>query len=155
VSRYPLRWGPTLLSTAPVPILLGVAVALLLRPLALGVAGGLVVAVIITAVRAQRVRRRTLTITEDGLEVQRDSYALDIAWGNITGVRNRRLQGLLPVEELIVTDARIIERDSRGKPVAPPAKLAGSPALGRVQVSLYDTDWRHGPIGDRLRNLTD
>ena len=155
MSRYPLRWVPTLLSTAPVPILLGVAVALLLRPLALGIAGGVVVAAIITAVRAQRVRRRTLTITEDGLQVQRDSYALDIPWTNITGTRSRRLQGMLPVEELIVTDARIIERDSRGKAAAPSSKLAGSPALTRVQVSLYDKNWRSGPIGERLRDLID
>jgi hypothetical protein len=150
VSCYPLRWGPTLLTTAPVPVLLGVAVALLVHPLALGVAAGLVVAAIITAARAQRVRRRTLTILDDGLEVQRDSYALHIPWANVTGVRHRRLQGLLAVEELIVTNALVIERDSRGKAAAPPAKLTGSPALSRVQVSLYDQNWRQGPIGKHL-----
>ncbi len=146
-----LRWIPALVTSLPVPLLLGIALGLTIHDRALGIPIAVLAAALLAGAQLYRVRLRTLTILGDGLEVQRDSYALHIPWDSITGLQHRRAQGVLPVDELTFTDASLIARDSRGRPAKPPAKLSQSAALHRVQVSLYDARWEQGPIGDQLR----
>lgn len=99
------------------------------------------------------VRRRFLTVTPAGLEVQRDAYALRARWDQVVGVQRRRHQGLIPVEELLLAAAEVVPRTSTGKVKPPPGSLQGHPATTRVMVSVYDRAWREGPIGDHLSGL--
>jgi hypothetical protein len=59
----------------------------------------------------------------------------------------------MPVEELVCTGARVEPVSSRGESKKPPGRLEEHPALTRVMVSLYDKDWRSGPIGQRVSHL--
>ena len=100
----------------------------------------------------RRVRARTLTIDDDGLTVQRDAYRLVVPWGAVTGVERRRHQRVFDVEELVVSEARVVALDRRGKETeVVPDEVGDHPALKRVLVSAYDEDWREGPIGEQLR----
>ncbi|MFD6177867.1 MULTISPECIES: hypothetical protein [unclassified Isoptericola] len=97
-----------------------------------------------------RARRRTLTVSDDGLAVQRDRYRLQVPWDHVTGVARRRHQLLLVVDELQVRDPEILALDSRGRATVLPPGLGAHPATTRIQVSLYDLDWRDGPVGAHL-----
>jgi hypothetical protein len=104
------------------------------------------------ALSFRRVRRRTVTVTAEGLEVQRDKYRLLVPWSAIAKVQRRRHQLVVAVEELVVTGADVVPLDSRGRSTSlDTTSLEGRPAAGRVMVSLYDKQWRQGPIGERLR----
>ncbi len=150
-QSFQLRWSIAAGTTAVLPVLLGAVIAVTLRPVGLGVGLGVAVALAFGVTAARRVRRRTLTVFANGLTVQRDKYALTAPWSAVTGVRQRKLQGLLPVDELVLSESTVLPRDSRGRPSTVPAGLAGHPALLRIQVSLYDRDWRAGLIGAELR----
>lgn len=58
---------------------------------------------------------------------------------------------LSEVEELICSGARVEAIDSRGQASSVPKALRGHRALSRAMVSLYEKDWRSGPIGDTVR----
>lgn len=108
---------------------------------------------VMTMTNLRRVRRRNLSVTAIGLQVQRDRCALVTRWQDVTGVNRRRHQLLLPVEELRLSDSELLEPSSTGKPMrdCPPH----CPETGRPDAStsgLYDKNWRTGPIGDQLRN---
>jgi hypothetical protein len=151
VTTYRIRWVIAIGTTLPLPLFGGLVIAVALRPRLLGIAVGLVVALIFTARMSVRIRRRSLTITPTGLDVQRDTYAMQVPWEAIVAVTKYRIQRYLPVEELRFTQAELIGRTSRGQVRSAPDLPAGAPALHRIQVSLYDRHWRAGPIGDELR----
>jgi hypothetical protein len=155
VHRYRLRRTVAAGSCATVPVLLFLLCVLrsdLVGSLLLGASIGLVAAAGVFTLNYQRVRRRTLTVTPDGLEVQRDTYRLIVPWSAVTKVQQRRHQMVMAVEELVADGASIVPLDSRGQTTTLPNQLvAGHPASTRVMVSLYDKSWREGPIGGRLR----
>lgn len=141
------------MSTVPLPVAAGVAVTALAQPLWPGILLGVALAAGLTTSSLRRVRRRVLTVSPVGLEVQRDGYALRVRWDQVVGVQRRRHQGLIPVEELVLASAEVVPRTSTGKVKAPPASLQGHPATTRIMVSVYDRAWREGPIGDHLGGL--
>lgn len=99
-----------------------------------------------------RVSRRALTLTGDGVQLQRDKYRLDASWDAVVGVDLGRRRGLVTADELILAESRIIELDHRNQTTTLPKAFQDHPARRRVQVSLYDRDWASGPIGERLRS---
>ena len=140
--------------SAPVAIALGcflLVIGLFQQPW-LGATIGVVLASAEFALSFRRVRRRTLTVTAEGLEVQRDKYRLLVPWPAIATVQHRRHQLVVAVEELVVKGADVVPLDYRGRSTSlDTTSLEGRPAASRVMVSLYDKQWRQGPIGERLR----
>ena len=126
-TTYPLRWPVALTRAFLAPGLGGALVAVLVDPWPVGLLLGLALAASFGALTLSRVRRRTLTVTADGLRLQLDDDPLEARWEEVTGIRRRRLGGVLRVEELTLGDG----------PTVP--------------VSLYDSAWRDGPIGEQLR----
>lgn len=126
-TTYPLRWPVALTRALLAPGLGGVVVAVLVDPWPVGLLLGLALTGSFGALTLSRVRRHALTVTADGLRLQLDDDALEARWEEVTGIRRRRLGGLLPVEELTLGD---------------------SPT---VPVSFFDKAWRHGPVGEQLR----
>ena len=126
-TSYPLRWPIALTRAFLAPGLGGVVVAVLVDPWPVGLLLGLALGGSFGALTLSRVRRRTLTVTADGLRLQLDDDALEARWEEVTGIRRRRLGGVLPVEELTLGDSQT------------------------VPVSLYDKAWRDGPVGEQLR----
>ncbi|TQL56948.1 hypothetical protein [Oryzihumus leptocrescens] len=126
-TTCPLRWPVALTRSFLAPGLGGVVVAVLVDPWPVGLLLGLALAASFGSLALARARRRSLTVSTDGLLLQRHDDALEAGWEEVTGIRRRRLGGLLPVEELTLRDS------------------------GTVPVSLYDKAWRDGPIGAQLR----
>ncbi|GAB3658218.1 hypothetical protein GCM10027596_14290 [Nocardioides korecus] len=151
MTQFRIRWPVALGTSLPVPVALGALLGLVIRPVALGVLEGVVLAAVFGLLGVLRVRRRTLTVHDDVLVVQRDQYRLVVPWASVTGVQRRRHQRVMAVEELVCSGARVEAVDSRGRTSRLPEKLTGHPALTRVMVSLYAEDWRSGPIGERVR----
>ena len=150
--------SPVAISTsATVPTLCGLAVGLLLTlvidPAWVGLVAGFVFALVLGSQIVSRVRRRTLTVFDDVLVVQRDQYKLIVPWHGIRAVQRRRHQKLMNVEELVCSGGQVEAVDSRGRASSLPQGLEQHPALTRVMVSLYAKDWRQGPIGDKVRGL--
>ncbi|HEY3546799.1 MAG TPA: hypothetical protein VGK17_12035 [Propionicimonas sp.] len=153
MPTYRIRWLWAVATSAPLPVCLGVMVALIFRPVWVGVVLGLTLASSMTLSNVRRVRRRSLSVSEAGLEVQRDTYAIRVGWDQVLGVQQRLHQGVIPVEELVLSGSRIIPRGSTGKTTTPGARLSSHPAPKRILISLYDKSWRTGPVGDHLRTL--
>jgi hypothetical protein len=157
VHRYRLRSAVAVSTCATAPVALFLTCLVLsglVGLLWLGAAVGFFAAAAVFTLNYRRVRRRTLTVKPEGLEVQRDQYRLLVPWTAINGVQHRRHQRVMAVEELVVTGADVVPLDNRDQSTSLPQQLlAGHPAPTRVMVSLYDKDWREGPIGDRLRNI--
>ncbi|MGZ4781411.1 MAG: hypothetical protein ACXVYL_05895 [Oryzihumus sp.] len=126
-TTYPPRWPVALMRAFLAPGLGGLVVAVLVDPWPIGLLLGFALAASFGSLTLARARRRTLTVTADGLVLQRDDDALEAAWEEVTDIHRRRLGGLLPVEELTLDERRA------------------------VPVSLYDKAWRDGPIGAQLR----
>jgi hypothetical protein len=114
---------------------------------------GIALTVALTAPSVRRVRRRTLTVSDAGLEVQRDKYAMIVAWDQVVSVQQRRHQLLIPVEEFVLSGSEIVPRGSTGKATTLPTSLFGHPATRRILISLYDKAWRDGPVGAHLQGL--
>jgi hypothetical protein len=72
---------PRILLPSVVPILL----FMLMRPLVLALPAMLVLLAFRTWSMV-RVSRRTLTVTDDGVQLQRDRYRLDAPWRAVVGV---------------------------------------------------------------------
>ena len=151
MTQFRIRWPVALGTTLPVPVACSVLLALVVRPAALGLAAAASCVLVFGLLGVLRVRRRTLTVHDDVLVVQRDQYRLVVPWSGITGVQRRRHQWFVAVEELLCSGARVEAVDSRGRASRLPEKLAGHPALTRVMVTLYAEDWRSTPIGERVR----
>jgi hypothetical protein len=140
--------APTLCGLA-----LGLCLTLVIDPAWVGVVVGFVVALVMGSQIMIRVRRRTLTVFDDVLVVQRDQYRLIVPWQGIRAVQRRRHQMLMNVEELVCSGSQVEAVDSRGRASSLPHGLEQHPALTRVMVSLYAKDWSQGPIGERVRGL--
>ena len=151
MTQFRIRWPVALGTTLPVPVACSVLLALVIRPVAVGLVVAAPCVLVLGLLGVLRVRRRTLTVFDDVLVVQRDQYRLVVPWSGITGVQRRRRQRLMAVEELLCSGARVEAVDSRGRASRPPEKLTGHEALTRVMVSVYAEDWRNGPIGERVR----
>ena len=153
MATYRVRWPWALATSAALPAIIGVLVALLVRPVWVGSTVGSTLMIASTALSLRRVRRRTLTVTDSGLEVQRDKYAMIVGWNEVVGVRRRRHQLFIPVEELVLSGSELVARSSSGKSTSLPPSLSGHPATRRILVSLYDKGWRHGPVGDHMQGV--
>jgi hypothetical protein len=155
VHRYRLRPAVALGACATAPVILFLTYVVLfglVGLLWLGAGLGLFAAAGMFTISYRRVRSRTLTVSSDGLEVQRDKYRLFVPWTAVNTVQSRRHQLVMAVEELVVAGADVVALDHRGTSTNLPKQLvAAHPASTRVMVSLYDKDWRQGPIGHRLR----
>ena len=155
MTPYRIRRSVAIASSASVPLLCGAAIAialtLVIRPLWLCALLGLLFSLVTMTLIVSRVRRRTLTVYDDVLVVQRDQYRLIVPWQGITAVQHRRHQKMMNVEELVCSGCRVEAVDSRGRQSTLPPGLEQHPALTRVMVSLYAKEWRLGPIGDKVR----
>jgi hypothetical protein len=152
MMEFRIRWPIVAAESVVVPVLAGLIAVVLVRntPIAIAVVG--VIVIIVTALRGARVRRRLLQVNGTGLHVQRDKYALDVAWDSAIGIHQRRmLLGLIRVDDLTFSESTVVATDSRGRPAAVPHKLASHPGRTRVQINFYDQGWRSGAIGNELR----
>jgi len=136
-----------------VPVIIGLIISLLIRPVWLGSTVGSTLVIALTALSLRRVRRRTLTVADSGLEVQRDKYAMIVGWNEVVRVQRRRHQLFIPVEELVLSGSKLVARSSSGKSTSLPPSLSGHPATRRILMSIYDKGWRHGPVGDHMQGL--
>lgn len=149
---YRIRWPWAVAASAPLPLILGVMTAVLIRPMWFAII--VEIAFIVLGARSVRaVRRRTLTISNAGLQVQRDKYAMLVRWDQVVGVKHRVHQLAIPVDELVLSGSELIARGSNDKPTTLPASLSAHPALKGIHISLYDKAWRDGPVGDHLQGL--
>lgn len=153
MTTYRMRWPWAVATSAGVPVIIGVIITLLIRPVWFGSTVGSTLVIALTALSLRRVRRRTLTVTDSGLEVQRDKYAMIVGWNEVARVQRRRHQLFIPVEELVLSGSELVARSSSGKSTSLPPSLSGHPATRRILMSLYDKGWRHGPVGDHLQGL--
>jgi len=153
VAIYRIRWPWALATSAGAPVILGVMIALLIQPVWFGATVGSTFMIAMTALTLRKVRRRTLTVTDSGLEVQRDRYALIVGWDDVARARRRRHQLVVPVEELVLSGSEVVARSSNGKSTSLPPALTGHPATRAILISLYDKGWRRGPIGDHMPDL--
>lgn len=142
-----LRWPIVLASALPGPLFLGAAISLLFG----SVWPGLLIAAAAGTLLCRRPRRRSLSCTSEGVLVQRDGFQLVAGWQDIAGTRVGRHQGLLPVEELLLSRSEVRPVDSRGRSSRVPHGLQQAGVDRRIQVSFYDKNWRTGQIGDQLR----
>ena len=150
VSTYRLRKPFVLLEAFLVPSVGAVLLLLTVRPLKLALAAVLVL-LAIGAWGLVRVSRRSLTVTDEGMQLQRDKYRLTAPWDAVEAVHRGRRRGLVKADELILADSWIVAIDHAGRTTALPKGVEGHPAPRRVQVSLYERDWPSGPIGQHLR----
>lgn len=150
VCTFRVRKPFVLLEAFLVPSVLAILLLLLIRPLVLALPAVLVLLAFGTWTML-RASRRALTLTDDGVQLQRDKYRLDAPWHKVVGVDHGRRRGLVKADELILADSRIIALDHRNQTTTLPKGMQNHPATSRVQVSLYDREWASGPIGERLR----
>jgi hypothetical protein len=150
VSTFRVRKPYVLLEAFLVPSAVAVLLLLLVRPFVLALPAVLVLLAFGTW-SMLRASRRALTLTDDGLRLQRDAYRLEVPWHMVVGVDRGRRRGLLRADELVLADSKIVALDHRNETTRLPKGLQGHPATSRVQVSLYDPDWASGPIGEHLR----
>ena len=120
--------------SAPVAIALGcflLVIGLFQQPW-LGATIGVVLASAEFALSFRRVRRRTVTVTAEGLEVQRDKYRLLVPWPAIAKVQRRRHQLVVAVDELVVTGADVVPA-RLSRPVHEPGHHVPRGTSGRRQ----------------------
>ena len=72
------------------------------------------------------VRRRSLTISNAGLPVQRDNYAEIVRGDQVAGVEHRVHQLAIPVDELVLSGGELISRGSNEKPTTSTAAVAAA-----------------------------
>ncbi|GAB3057249.1 hypothetical protein GCM10027053_18660 [Intrasporangium mesophilum] len=150
MKTYRLRKPIALLESFLLPTVMSALTLVVVRPLAFA----LPVVLVLLAFGAwtlRRVSRRTLTVTEDGMQLQRDNYRLEAPWHAVVGVERGRRRGLVTADELALAESTIVALDHRGNTTTLPQGLVGHPATRRVQVSLYDRDWAASPLGERLK----
>lgn len=150
MRTYRLRKPIALLESFLLPSVLSVLVLLVVRPFVFA----LPVVLVLLAFGAwtlRRVSRRTLTVTEAGIQLQRDNYRLEAPWHAIVDVERGRRRGLVTADELALAESTIIALDRNDNTTKLPQGLASHPATRRVQVSVYDRDWATSPLGERLK----
>ncbi|SDJ40913.1 hypothetical protein SAMN05444157_3231 [Frankineae bacterium MT45] len=150
---YRIRWSYAIGTSLTAPVIVGLVIVIVLRPLLLGLAVAVLLGAVNAAITVRRMRRRWMSVDEEGIQVQRDKYGLKVPWDAIVSVRRRRLQGFLQVDEFVLSHSEVVPRDSHGKQTPPPKNLDQNPeSTERIQVSVYDKNWRHGVIGETLRS---
>ncbi|SOD72493.1 hypothetical protein SAMN05892883_1884 [Jatrophihabitans sp. GAS493] len=150
---YRIRWSYAIGTSLTAPVIVGLVIVLVLRPFVLGFTVAVILGAVNAGITVRRMRRRWMSVDEVGIQVQRDKYGLKVPWDAIQSVRRRRLQGFLQVDEFVLSHSEIVPRDSHGHDVAPPKNLGENPeSTERIQVSVYDKNWRHGVIGETLRS---
>jgi len=138
------QWRWAIFTSASLPLALAALSALLIGSAWLGLTVGLAFTGVMTMTNLRRVRRRNLSVTAIGLQVQRDRCALVTRWQDVTGVNRRRHQLLLPVEELRLSDSELPEPSSTGKPMRLPASLPGDRATRRIHIRPLRQELAHG-----------
>ncbi|WP_156056104.1 hypothetical protein [Streptosporangium roseum] len=150
---YRPRWSLAFFSGGISAVVLALAYCLL--AVALGLPAGLiaVVAVVLSltylALVVARVRRRTLTVTEDKMIAQRDAYRVIVNWADFVDVHSKRVGGLYPVDVMTFSVGIVEPIDAKGhRRKAVPPKIYEIGADRRIQVGVYVSDWRMEPIGE-------
>lgn len=152
---YRPRWSLAFFSGGVSAAVLALVYCLL--AVALGLPAGLTaaVAVIVSAVYlllvVVKVRRRSLTVTEEGMIAQRDAFRVAVKWVDFVDVQSKRLGGLYPVDIMTFSVGAVEPVDGRGrrrKRIPPKVHTIG--ADRRIQVGVYAPDWRTGPIGELI-----
>lgn len=146
---YRPRWSMALFSAGIGAVFLIVAAVLLGllvgNPTGVTVGVAVLVAVAYALLVVRRVRRRSLTVTEDGMVAQRDAYRVTVKWADFVGVETKRLGALYPVDVMTFSEGAV---EARGQV---PSKIHKIGADRRIQVGVYVADWRTGPIGALLK----
>ncbi|MFD0732399.1 hypothetical protein [Planotetraspora mira] len=125
-------------------MLFGVVFAAVSRSVFGAVVGALLAFVLVTF----RVRRRSLTVHEDGMTAQRDAYRVSVKWADLVEVRRDKLGGLVPLDVMVFSRSELEPVDARGKVRrSVPPKVTEVGADRRIQVGVYLRDWRESPIG--------
>jgi len=93
-----------------------------------------------------RLRKSSLAVTDEGLIVDRIKYRLHVRWADFEGVNPEKWMGLVRTEALVF-------RPGRFEPALSPGfqrRLIARGCDRVIRISVYDADWRTGPIGQRL-----
>ncbi|MEU0479348.1 hypothetical protein ABZ260_09220 [Streptosporangium sp. NPDC006013] len=150
---YRPRWSLAFFSGGVGAIVLAVVYGLL--AIALGLPENLTAAVTVAVsvvyllLIVMRVRRRSLTVTEEGMIAQRDTFRVAVNWVDFVDVQPKRIGGLYPVDVMTFSVGAVEPMDVRGRRrKAVPPKVHTIGADRRIQVGVYAPDWRTGPIGE-------
>ncbi|MFF0309240.1 hypothetical protein ACFYSC_17575 [Streptosporangium sp. NPDC004379] len=96
-----------------------------------------------------KVRRRSLTVTEEGMISQRDTFRVAVNWADFVGVQSERIGGLYSVDVMTFSVGAVEPVDVKGRRrKAVPPKVHTIGADRRIQVGVYASDWHTGPIGE-------
>ncbi|MEV7908489.1 hypothetical protein, partial [Streptomyces anulatus] len=109
---------------------------------------------------ALRVRRRSLTVTEDGVVARRDAFTVTVSGADYAGVRSRRVGGLYPVDVMTFDKGAVEPVGLKGRVTKEvPAKVHEIGADRRIQVGVRPglaqrADRRAGDPPDRIESVT-
>jgi hypothetical protein len=96
-------------------------------------------------------RRGTLTVTEDGLEAQRDLFRLIVRWEDFEKAEKRTVGGIR-TDLLTFRVGEIASVTSTGKRTKVNVERIRKAGADRsIQVGIYVKDWKTSPIADRLK----
>ncbi|WP_326819787.1 hypothetical protein [Streptosporangium sp. NBC_01756] len=150
---YRPRWSLAFFSGAVGAIMLAVVYCLLALVLGLPANATAVVAMAVSVAYLlfimAKVRRRSLTVTEQGMIAQRDTFRATVNWADFIDAQPERIGGLYPVDVMTFSVGAVEPVDVKGrrrKAVSPRIQTIG--ADRRIQVGVYTSDWRAGPIGE-------
>ena len=111
-----------------------------------GLLVGLLAGGTLFALHFRRARRRSLTVTESGVELQYDAYRLVAPWSELSVHTGRGAFGL-DRDELAVASASVLALDADGEPTEVPARMTSQQVATDVRLADFTRDWRDGPLG--------
>jgi hypothetical protein len=147
--RYPVRTAAAAWSvlTAPLAVLL---VVWMLGSSAGGAGRGLLVGLLagglLFVLHFRRARRRALTVTDDGVELQYDDYRLVAPWSALRMTQKAGWWGLTH-DVLHVDEATVLALDGDGEPTSISKRMTAQKVRTTVRLGDFDRDWRDGPLG--------
>jgi hypothetical protein len=98
-----------------------------------------------------RSRRRTLTVTDEGLEAQRDKFRVVVRWADFEDVTYRRAGGLKS-ELLTFRTGEIVPISSKGQPTTVNEEAIRRVGADRnIQIGTYFANWMTSPVGESLK----
>jgi hypothetical protein len=139
-SALRVRWEIAAFSALIPAVLFGVSFGLVTHGAGTGAAFGVILLAILTPIA----RRRSLELTADGLIVDRGRYRLSGRWADVSEIERRR-RGLLVAEELVFSSTHL--EFAPGVSERFRLRVLASGADKRVQISVYQRNWRKGPVG--------
>ncbi len=150
---YRPRWSLAFFSGGVGAIVLAVIYCILAVALGLpaNLTAGVTVAVSMVYLLfvVMKVRRRSLTVTEEGMIAQRDTFRVAVNWADFVDVQPKRIAGLYSVDVMTFSVGAVEPVDVRGRRrKAVPPKVHAIGADRRIQVGVYVPDWRIEPIGE-------